>query len=140
MWIYFKYEQKCYHVTVIRFPGWHMYPNSENVQVTYSEQKKKFKPKSNKYFVILNFAFKPASVFIGPRYTHLLSGETWPEVDFMEELQPKKPYSTSDMETWTSMHKNSGTEKCQQVSPSLKYLPVAEGSLFMERLESSTVQ
>src|SRR4029434_8123007 len=44
-----------------------------------------------------------------PRYKHLLSGEVWPEVVFMEELQTKSHTSMEHMETRPSdstMHKN----------------------------------
>ena len=84
---------------------------------------------------------------VGPRYTHLLSGEVWPEVVFMEELQPKS--HTSDVGTRpsdSSMHKNIGTgvqkngSRCSGLmSQNLKYLAVAEGSLFVEGLESGTI-
>ncbi|MGH0173381.1 UNVERIFIED_CONTAM: hypothetical protein FKN15_067962 [Acipenser sinensis] len=83
---------------------------------------------------------------VGPWYTHLLSGEVWSEVDFMEDLQPKS--HTSDVETRPSdstMHENSGTgvqkngSRCSgRMSQNLKYLAVAEGSLFAEGLESGT--
>ena len=75
---------------------------------------------------------------VGPRYTHLLSREVWPEVVFMEELQPKS--HTSDIETRPSdstMHKNIGTgvqkngSRCSGLmTQNFKYLPVAEDRLF----------
>lgn len=84
---------------------------------------------------------------VGPRYTHLLSGEVWPEVVFMEELWPKS--HTSDVETRLSdstMHENIGTgvqkngSRCSGLmSQNLKYLAVAGGSLFAEGLESGTI-
>ena len=82
-----------------------------------------------------------------PRYKHLLSGEVWPEVVFMEELQPKS--HTSDMETRPSdstKHENieTGVQKhgsrCSGLmSQNQKYLAVEEGSLFAEGLESGTI-
>lgn len=55
---------------------------------------------------------------VRPRYTHLLSGEAWPEVVFMKELQPKS--HTSNMvgqATQVCMkHRNWGAEKGSRCS------------------------
>ena len=82
---------------------------------------------------------------MGPWYTHLLSGEVWSKVAFVKDLQPKS--HISDVETtkrlnYARKHRNWGAEKWQQVvwiiSKHVKYLGVAEGSLFAEGLESGT--
>ena len=76
----------------------------------------------------------------GTLYTHLLSAEVWSDVAFMENFLPKN--HVSDMERWPSdstMHENTGGQKkaagAGLMSQYLKYLAVAEGSLFTEGLK-----
>ena len=54
---------------------------------------------------------------VGPMYTHLLSGEVWSEVVFMEELQPKslRHGNKAKRLNYARKHRNWGAEKWQQV-------------------------